>query len=94
MHSSARAVSSEDFADVDADGDSSELTPLDLDGNPRFADDAAAADTGCGTPVMVDMGAYERPGKPFAVKVGDLNGDGAVDVIDFLGLLNAWGVCP
>ena len=31
----------------------------DLDGNPRFVDDPATADTGIGTPPIVDMGAYE-----------------------------------
>jgi hypothetical protein len=28
-------------------------------GNPRFADDPATADAGCGVPVVVDLGAYE-----------------------------------
>jgi len=32
---------------------------VDLDGNPRFMDDPATADTGKGTPPIVDMGAYE-----------------------------------
>jgi parallel beta-helix repeat protein len=32
----------------------------DLDGNPRFVDDANVPDTGIGTPPIVDMGAYER----------------------------------
>ncbi|MCH8825269.1 MAG: hypothetical protein IH984_17370, partial [Planctomycetes bacterium] len=32
----------------------------DLDGNPRFVDDAGIADSGSGTPPLVDMGAYER----------------------------------
>ena len=31
----------------------------DLDDNPRFVDDPATADTGNGTPPIVDMGAYE-----------------------------------
>lgn len=31
----------------------------DLDGSPRFVDIAAVADTGSGTPPIVDMGAYE-----------------------------------
>jgi len=33
---------------------------LDLDGNPRFVDDAGVSDTGAGAPPIVDMGAYER----------------------------------
>lgn len=32
----------------------------DLDGNPRFVDDAGVADSGSGDPPRVDMGAYER----------------------------------
>lgn len=51
-----------DANDLDGDGDTSEPTPLDLDGLPRFADDALAPDTGLGdgTWPIVDMGAYER----------------------------------
>ncbi|HEY3322160.1 MAG TPA: Ig-like domain-containing protein [Planctomycetota bacterium] len=32
----------------------------DLDGNPRFVDDPAVADTGSGSSPVVDMGAYEK----------------------------------
>lgn len=35
---------------------------FDLDGLPRFVDDACAADTGSGTPPIIDMGAYEYRG--------------------------------
>jgi len=63
-----------DTADLDDDGDVRELTPLDLDGNPRFADDLATQDTGC----SVDMGAYEFPGVATSnpVYLGDLDSDG------------------
>ncbi len=54
----------------------------DLDGNPRFADDPATVDTGCGVPVVVDMGAYEHPGKAATVVFGDVNGDGALRIND------------
>ena len=67
------------------------ITDTDLNGNPRFADDPATADTGCGVPVVVDMGAYEFQGNPATVKVGDIDGDGAVAVPDLLTLLAAWG---
>ncbi|MCZ6652153.1 MAG: right-handed parallel beta-helix repeat-containing protein [Planctomycetota bacterium] len=33
---------------------------IDLDGNPRFVDDAGISDTGFGDPPVIDMGAYER----------------------------------
>jgi hypothetical protein len=65
----------------------------DLAGQPRFADDPATADTGCGVPVVVDMGAYEYQGDPFPVRLGDLDGDGTVGVVDFLSLLADWGPC-
>ncbi len=67
------------------------ITDTDLDGNPRFADDPATADTGCGVPVVVDMGAFEFQGTPATVKLGDIDGDGAVAVPDLLTLLAAWG---
>ena len=64
---------------------------MDLDGNPRFADDPATADTGCGVSAVVDMGAYEFQGTPATIKLGDIDGDGAVAVPDLLTLLAAWG---
>jgi hypothetical protein len=69
------------------------LATTDLDGNPRFADDPATPDTGCGVPVVVDMGAYEFAGNPFPVKLGDIDGDGVVGITDFLVLLGTWGPC-
>jgi predicted outer membrane repeat protein len=53
-----------DTLDLDGDGNTSERTPLDLAGNPRFVDDPAVSDTGVQDlpdyPEIVDMGAYER----------------------------------
>jgi predicted outer membrane repeat protein len=68
------------------------LADTDLDGSPRFAD-GPVDDTGCGLPVVVDMGAYEYQGDPFPVRLGDIDGDGAVGVTDFLLLLAGWGAC-
>ena len=48
-----------DTLDLDGDGDTAEATPWDLDQAPRFVDDPGMADTGNGTPPIVDMGAYE-----------------------------------
>jgi len=62
----------------------------DFDGNHRFAD-APAADTGCGFPVVVDMGAYEYQGEPLPVKLGDIDLNGVANVNDFLLLLADWG---
>ena len=81
-----------DSLDLDEDGDTAERLPLDLDGNPRFADDADTEDTGCGAPVVVDMGAYEFQGDAWhPMLIGDIDGNGAVNTTDLLVLLAAWG---
>lgn len=52
-----------DIADLDGDEDTSERTPYDIDGSPRFVDDPHTDDTGVPDPPdyepVVDMGAYE-----------------------------------
>jgi hypothetical protein len=52
---------------IDA-GDNTAVPPsvvVDLDNQPRFADDAYTPDTGNGVPPIVDMGAYEGPDRGF-----------------------------
>lgn len=77
-----------DELDLDNDGDLDEPIPVDLDGNERFVDDPCTENTGLGEP-PVDMGTYEYQACP-----GDVDCDGAVNVIDLLALLGAWGPCP
>jgi len=77
-----------DAADLDADGDTSEKTPLDLDLLPRFVDDPLVDDTGNGTPPIVDMGAYEFGAAICSTCQGDSNGDGIVDGDDVAGFLD------
>ena len=48
-----------DAADLDADENVAELTPLDAADEPRNADDPATDNTGTGTGAVVDMGAFE-----------------------------------
>ncbi len=48
-----------DTIDLDHDGDTTEFIP-DADGAARLVDDIAVADTGIGSPGVVDMGALER----------------------------------
>ena len=68
-----------------------DLTDTDLDGNPRFAGDPGSATTGCGVPVVVDMGAYEFQGEPATVVFGDINCNGRVDIMDLLDLNGCMG---
>ena len=68
-----------------------DLADTDLDGNPRFADDPDAENTGCGVPVVVDMGAYEFQGEPATVLLGDINGDGVVSIADLIALNQCMG---
>ncbi len=54
-----------DAADLDGNLNTSEPTPLDLNGKPRFVDDPLTPDSGSGTPPIVDKGAYEfQPPQP------------------------------
>ena len=79
---------------IDA-GDNTAVPPtitIDLDENPRFADIPGVVDTGVGTPPLVDIGAYEV--QPPACVVADIDGDGSVDIGDFLLVLAQWGPCP
>ncbi|MCH8343272.1 MAG: right-handed parallel beta-helix repeat-containing protein [Planctomycetes bacterium] len=81
-----------DADDYDQDGNTAELFPVDLDGNPRFNADKADFDPGCGVPVVVDMSAYEYQFDPVEdVIFADLDGDGAVGILDLLAVLAAWG---
>ena len=70
------------------------MVTIDIDGNPRFADDPKTPDSGISrdaTP-LVDMGAYElQPAPPCAA---DINHDGAVNASDLLAVINGWGSCP
>ena len=67
-----------DLADVDGDGDTAELLPLDSADSPRLVDVPTTPDTGLGIPPIVDIGAYElQPcGDP------DADGDGLCDQFD------------
>ena len=80
-----------DFADLDANANTAEATPLDLDRNPRRRDIASVVDTGTNGAPMPDRGAYERvPAACF----GDLNSDGqrnTADLVIFLGQFGTAG---
>ncbi|NNF44542.1 MAG: hypothetical protein HKN62_16145 [Phycisphaerales bacterium] len=60
---------------------------IDLDGGTRFVDDPATADTGLGTPPLVDLGAHEFQPRPCPA---DLDGSGDVGFADLLLVLAAW----
>ncbi|MCZ6765754.1 MAG: hypothetical protein O7D32_02350, partial [bacterium] len=65
----------------------------DLDGIPRFVDDPETADSGNGTPPIVDMGAHEYPG--CSSTCGDINGSGGnVDLVDFASFAVCFNALP
>lgn len=78
------ALVGRDIADLDMDGDTTEPTPFDLDGNARFIDDPATADTGAGVAPIADIGPYEFVPPPC---IADVNADGAVNTNDFFAYL-------
>ncbi len=80
-----------DFFDLDDDGDTTEPTPFDLRGLPRFIDDPGTPDSGAGVAPIVDIGPYEFQGVSV---LADMNGDGAVNGDDLATLLSLWGPCP
>ncbi|MCH8824887.1 MAG: hypothetical protein IH984_15430 [Planctomycetes bacterium] len=82
-----------DIADLDSDENTNEFTPIDLVGNPRFADTPQTPDTGCGTPIIADMGAYEFQGNPIQPLLGDIDGDLAITTADIVLLFASWGSC-
>lgn len=70
-----------DELDLDSDGNTVERLPFDLGGRTRFVDDPATPDCpwdpgACGTPPIVDIGAYEHQ------RDGDCDGSGAIDAGD------------
>ncbi|MGD2108695.1 MAG: right-handed parallel beta-helix repeat-containing protein [Phycisphaerae bacterium] len=82
----------DDRLDVDADEDTTELTPLDVLQQDRFYDDPCASDVGSPDPLhpklaIVDMGAYEYQGDP----AGDQDDDGLQGCADNCPLLDNAG---
>lgn len=69
-----------DIADLDWDANTSEQTPLDLDGRPKFVDGD------CNDTVIVDMGAYEFSW----AYIGDFDSQCDVDFFDFAILASYW----
>lgn len=85
-----------DLADLDCDADTTEPTPLDLDGLLRAVDDPETPDTGAGDAPPVDVGAYEHgsvaPPPPAWSDVGDgLAGTYGVPVLAGSGALCGGG---
>jgi predicted outer membrane repeat protein len=83
-----------DTYDLNGNGNVTEPLPIDKDGNLRRINDPATPNTGHppGASVIVDMGAYEF--NDFRPLLGDVTGDGVVNVNDLLGVINSWGPCP
>ncbi len=71
--------------------------PVDLDGAARAVDDPDTPDTGVSfLNLAVDMGAYELQPAPVPPSCPeDINGDGAINVLDLIEVLLAFGTtCP
>ena len=72
-----------DASDLDGDANTSEPTPVDLNGHPRFVDGD------CNSTEIVDMGAYE-----FGYAYIGFDGDCDVDFSDFAVLTRSWLIDP
>ncbi|MCA9243486.1 MAG: right-handed parallel beta-helix repeat-containing protein [Phycisphaerales bacterium] len=78
-----------DVTDIDADDDTTELTPFDLAGDARFVDILSRPNTGVEVddyPELVDIGAYEYQGCP-----NDVDGDLRVGLGDLAQVISAFG---
>ncbi|MCH8006449.1 MAG: right-handed parallel beta-helix repeat-containing protein [Planctomycetes bacterium] len=69
------------------------ITDTDLRGSPRFVHASTRSHPGCGEPAVVDMGAFEAPGKASSIKRGDIDGNGIVGMLDLVILASSWGLC-
>ncbi len=69
---------------------------VDLAGNPRFKNDPNSPDVGVpdGIRPIVDIGAYEFQPRLCTGDIAPNGGDGNVNVMDLLAVINAWGACP
>ena len=82
-----------DQTDVDNDSDTNEWVPIDIDGDPRFSNALHKADQPDKTYpslLSIDMGAYEYQGLAVAGLIGDLDGSGIVDLLDFQLIAGNW----
>ena len=81
-----------DIADLDADGNTDEITPFDLDAEGRFFDDLDTPDSGCGSIPIVDLGVYEFGDTGPQPCFADIDGDGEVGLADLAALLANYGL--
>jgi hypothetical protein len=88
IDAASNLLASLDSGDIDNDGITAELLPVDLAGNKRFADDLDTIDTGIasiGIKGVIDMGAYE-----YSDIESDLDGDSDVDMEDLGKMAIQW----
>ena len=80
-------ISGTKYNDRLGDGITGEAVPFDIEGLERFADDPGTPDTGQGKAPIVDRGAHELQAPPC---LADFNGDGLLNVFDFLAFQTAF----
>ncbi|MGV6814285.1 MAG: reprolysin-like metallopeptidase [Phycisphaerales bacterium] len=78
-----------DLMDLDGDGDTGELIPVDYAGIDRFFDDPDTVDSGPSGAPVVDAGAYEYQ-PTGSVCIADLTDDGILNFFDVSAFLSAF----
>lgn len=81
----------QDVLDLDGDGNTTELIPLDLLGGSRFVAWPDIPSPLPGSSLRADIGAVEAPDPTDVTCIGDINGDGIVDLSDLSILLSQFG---
>jgi predicted outer membrane repeat protein len=94
IEAGSNALVPSDLLDVDADGDTFELMPVDRKGDARVQLTVLRSG-GCDGVALVDLGAHELNGAPPPVVIhsADLDGDGFINGADLGQLLATWGAC-
>lgn len=78
-----------DEQDIDDDGNTNELMPIDIARKNRFFDEPAVADSGAGSAPIIDIGAYEYGNESDCLPY-DFDCSNQIDFIDFAMFAEFW----